>query len=180
MSKVLYNKLESLLNTGELLNLVDNSYSCLDLLRKLGYSEKGQYNKIVKQFIVDNEIDFSHWRKGGSKLASYLEKVCPVCSTIFLTNENTNSVTCSISCSNTFFRSGENNPNYKASLTNTISGNLYREVAYKYYGYLCNRCGIAEKLVLEVHRKDRDRRNNKIENLEILCANYHTVEHKSK
>lgn len=179
MSKVLFQKLESLLGSGELLSMVDNSYSSLDLLRRIGYSEKGQYNKIVKEFIVANDIDFSHWRKGGNSLAHYLEKKCPVCCKIFFTNEKTDSTTCSRSCANTFFRSGTNNPNYAGSPTNRISGHKYREVAYAQYGHICNRCGYSNKLALEIHHKDRDRTNNNTPNLEVLCSNCHSIEHKN-
>jgi 5-methylcytosine-specific restriction endonuclease McrA len=31
--------------------------------------------------------------------------------------------------------------------------------------------------VLQVHHKDRDRHNNKLENLEMLCPTCHEVEH---
>jgi hypothetical protein len=41
----------------------------------------------------------------------------------------------------------------------------------------CARCGYDNSLVLEVHHKDRDRENNSIENLEVLCANCHKLEH---
>lgn len=56
----------------------------------------------------------------------------------------------------------------------------YREKAFKTYLPLCNRCGYSNKEALEVHHKDRNRENNEISNLEILCANCHTIEHKNK
>lgn len=37
----------------------------------------------------------------------------------------------------------------------------------------CNRCGIDDFSVLIVHHKDRNRNNNDLSNLEILCANCH-------
>lgn len=54
----------------------------------------------------------------------------------------------------------------------------YREKAFKAYKPICCRCGYANILALEVHHKDRDRSNSDISNLEILCANCHTLEHK--
>lgn len=41
----------------------------------------------------------------------------------------------------------------------------------------CERCGKSEKL--HVHHKDRDRRNNNDENLEVLCTMCHMHEHKN-
>ena len=55
--------------------------------------------------------------------------------------------------------------------------NTYAKRGFKQYEYICNRCGITNKLVLLVHHKDRNRYNNEIENLEILCWNCHIIEH---
>jgi hypothetical protein len=42
----------------------------------------------------------------------------------------------------------------------------------------CNRCGYGEEpLILGVHHKDRNRKNNTMENLEVLCPNCHSLEH---
>ena len=50
--------------------------------------------------------------------------------------------------------------------------------------YICLRCDITEKQHLRkfgeglhVHHIDRDRENNDLSNLEILCANCHAIEH---
>ena len=55
----------------------------------------------------------------------------------------------------------------------------YRIVAFRNYAHCCNRCGYDEQTeILEVHHKDRNRENNKLDNLEILCPNCHAVEHR--
>ena len=54
---------------------------------------------------------------------------------------------------------------------------LYRKKAYKEYGYICNRCKIKDRRVLLVHHKDRNRYNNNLKNLEVLCLNCHALEH---
>lgn len=42
----------------------------------------------------------------------------------------------------------------------------------------CEKCGWKEEPnILEVHHKDRDRKNNSEVNLEVLCPNCHTLEH---
>ena len=42
----------------------------------------------------------------------------------------------------------------------------------------CQRCGYSESIeILGVHHIDRNRKNNKLNNLEILCPNCHSLEH---
>jgi hypothetical protein len=42
----------------------------------------------------------------------------------------------------------------------------------------CQRCGFSnEPKILGVHHKDRNRDNNAVENLEVLCPNCHSIEH---
>ncbi len=53
----------------------------------------------------------------------------------------------------------------------------YRARALKYYGHECSVCGFDNIAALEVHHKDRDRTNNHLDNLEVLCANCHKIEH---
>ena len=54
----------------------------------------------------------------------------------------------------------------------------YRKRALAAYPNVCNRCSYSEVLyILIVHHKDRNRSNNAIENLEILCPNCHSIEH---
>lgn len=54
----------------------------------------------------------------------------------------------------------------------------YRVKAYREYEIKCNRCGYDEHPeILEVHHKDKNRKNNDIKNLEVLCPNCHKIEH---
>ncbi len=58
------------------------------------------------------------------------------------------------------------------------SRNYYRALALRHYPHECNRCSYSRCLsVIEVHHKDRDRSNNQLENLELLCRNCHGEEH---
>lgn len=44
----------------------------------------------------------------------------------------------------------------------------------------CARCGFdAEPAILGVHHIDRNRRNNALTNLEVLCPNCHSLEHQA-
>lgn len=58
------------------------------------------------------------------------------------------------------------------------SSTKYRKTAFAFLPQQCVRCGYSKILgVLQVHHKDRNRKNNKIENLEILCPTCHQEEH---
>ena len=53
----------------------------------------------------------------------------------------------------------------------------YQKIAFREKDHKCERCGIKERHLLCVHHKDRNRDNNSLENLEILCWNCHATEH---
>jgi hypothetical protein len=44
-------------------------------------------------------------------------------------------------------------------------------------GNSCARCAYNKYEILQVHHKDRDRNNNKLDNLELICPNCHYEEH---
>lgn len=58
--------------------------------------------------------------------------------------------------------------------------NIYRKIAFNHYGKKCQKCGVDDMRVLTVHHKDRNRKNNNIENLEVLCYNCHYLNHSKK
>jgi hypothetical protein len=54
----------------------------------------------------------------------------------------------------------------------------YREKALANKPMQCERCGYnAHKAAIVVHHRDRNRSNNELSNLEVLCANCHAIEH---
>jgi hypothetical protein len=56
--------------------------------------------------------------------------------------------------------------------------NSYRRLAFENYEPRCYRCRYDRFIpVLQVHHKDRNRRNNAIDNLIILCPTCHQEEH---
>ncbi len=90
------------------------------------------------------------------------QKECPVCK-----NMHTKSgVTCGYSCSNTYFRSGKNNPNWKGS---------YRNVCFETHGKSCIVCG--ESKIVAVHHINEDHEDNRISNLVPLCPTHHQYVH---
>jgi hypothetical protein len=57
----------------------------------------------------------------------------------------------------------------------------YRDLALLNKPAICERCGWNKNIAgIVIHHKDRDRTNNKIENLEVLCACCHAIEHLGK
>ena len=53
----------------------------------------------------------------------------------------------------------------------------YRKIAFEHYELKCDDCSNKDIRVLQVHHKDRNRNNNSVDNLQILCANCHCIEH---
>lgn len=92
-----------------------------------------------------------------------------------LQRSKTGNLYCSKSCSNSsnnsLFRQHENNPNY------THGRSSYRNRRLKESEMKCERCGFDDPRALQVHHKDKNRKNNRLENLELLCANCHLIEH---
>lgn len=157
----------------ELLEAADLFCGAGPYLKSRKLPNKGQYTVIVNSLMKFHNIK---WKSRNSKYKT-ISKSCPICKEEFKTlNGGTEErFTCGYSCSNTYFRSGKNNGMYK-------SGNStnYRNKAFVELPNLCNRCNVEDKEVLVVHHKDRNRNNNDISNLEILCANCHMKEHKSQ
>ena len=76
-------------------------------------------------------------------------------------------VTCSYSCSNTHFRSGKLNPNWKED--------SYRSTCFHYHKKECIICG--EEKIVTVHHFDENHNNNSPENLIPLCPTHHQYVH---
>lgn len=73
-------------------------------------------------------------------------------------------VTCSFSCSNKHFAYLRNKPEkYKN----------YRTIGFYHNGNKCENCGYNEYNILQIHHIDENRKNNKKENLIVLCPNCH-------
>lgn len=106
-------------------------------------------------------------------LSSRKENPCLVCGTAILASKNKK--TCSRSCANTQ-RAGikykVGGPRDKVKDQRMIK---LRLIAKK--GKCCERCGYAKLEILHVHHRDRNRNNNHLSNLELICPNCHYEEH---
>ncbi len=54
----------------------------------------------------------------------------------------------------------------------------YRDIAFREKEKRCERCGYDKhQAAIVVHHRDRNRNNNFLSNLEVLCCNCHAIEH---
>ncbi len=83
--------------------------------------------------------------------------------------------TCSRSCANKN-RAGIkyklNRPKDKVKDLRALKSKLLRD-----RGSVCEQCGYAKMPILQIHHVDRDRKNNSLKNLKLLCPNCHMETH---
>jgi hypothetical protein len=150
-------------------------HSVAELLISVGYLTKpnGRILKEARQFLLDNDVDISHFTNNGSVPAAIEIRICPVCEKPFShISYHKEKTTCSYSCANTYFRSGKDHPNYKEEMTTSN----YRPRALAIYENKCVFCSETE--VLEVHHIDENRDNNELDNLIVVCPTHHTKIHR--
>jgi len=109
-------------------------------------------------------------------LSSRKEKPCAICGKPILASLNKK--TCSRSCSNTL-RAGIK---YKIGRPKdkVVTSRILKLRLMEKRGKNCERCSYNKYKILQVHHKNRDRADNSIENLEIICPNCHYEEHYSE
>jgi predicted nucleic acid-binding Zn ribbon protein len=101
------------------------------------------------------------------------EKPCIICGTPILASANKK--TCSRKCANihrTGIKYKLNRPRDKVKSYKQLKIRLL-----KLRGNTCERCGYNKLEILQVHHKDKDRNNNNLKNLELICPNCHYEEH---
>ena len=152
--------------------IVKECFSISDLCRKLKLPTGGSGYTKAKKIISECNLDISHFDGGRKNRFKYelIYKDCPVCGRNFKTQKRGNRLektTCSHSCSNTYFRSGDKNGNWKES--------SYRTTCFLIHKKECVICG--EDKLVEVHHMDENNKNNEIENLIPLCPTHHQYWH---
>ena len=78
--------------------------------------------------------------------------------------------TCSRSCANKHFRSGEDNGNYKNAVSNYVA------TCYRHHEKKCVVCGEVD--AVDVHHLDKNTENNSVDNLIPLCPTHHAYCHR--
>lgn len=138
----------------ELQAIFDNSNSYLEVLNKLGLSTSQNNYKTLNKYIKLYNIDLTMINKNRLERQRIVSGI---------KYKNNNDLLQSLI-------KGEVNskPN---RLLNLLVDKGIKE-------YKCEECGISEyngkPLRLELHHKDGNRKNNKLENLEMLCPNCHS------
>ena len=106
-------------------------------------------------------------------ISSRKEKPCTVCGTLILSSANKK--TCSRGCANRH-RAGIqykiNSPRDKVKNHRSLKTRLLQQ-----RGGTCERCVYKVSRILEVHHVNRDRQDNDLKNLKLLCPNCHSEEH---
>jgi len=93
---------------------------------------------------------------------------CKTCGKSYPATKGSGKKYCSIQCFNKQ-KIKDGAPSFAAVRANMKKGG---EITH------CERCGYNEyPSILGIHHKDRNRKNNHRENLEVLCANCHSIEH---
>jgi hypothetical protein len=152
------------LTDEELLEACDTFTSATEFLKSLNIVSKGQYSSVVNTRRIELGLE---WKLKQNRI---LDKICPVCNIKFRPGTK-KQTTCSYSCANTHFRSGENNPNFKHG----GDQEEYRRICFAKYPRKCIVCG--EVNIVAVHHYDEDHSNNCINNLVPLCPTHHTYMH---
>jgi hypothetical protein len=146
-----------------------DSYS--SVCRTLSLPINGTTMRRIRSRISKLKLSTKHFDGGRarSRRYPYVKKQCPVCGKVFHTSVGTRDekTVCSHACSNTFFRSGQNNGNY--------NGKHYRGVCFRAHGHACLVCG--EHKIVAVHHIDRNHENNDPANLAPLCPTHHQYLH---
>lgn len=98
---------------------------------------------------------------------------CVVCRKPILAGQNKK--TCCRACANTL-RAGIK---YKLGRPRdkVIEYRALKIRLLKIRGKSCERCGYKKYEILQVHHKDKNRQNNELDNLELICPNCHYEEH---
>lgn len=163
---------------SELEKIVSKSDSWSQFARNLGIkSYNGTIGRFVKNLACEHGLNTEHFDGGKERQRKQntkyplVEKSCKVCFATFKTRVGSpkEQHTCSYACSNTYFRSGENNGQWKA-------GNKhYARICFMYHERRCIICG--EERIVAVHHYDENRKNNAPENLIPICPTHHVYFH---
>lgn len=99
---------------------------------------------------------------------------CLVCGKLILSGLNKS--TCSRKCSN-IHRTGIKYKLSEPRKDKVKSQQSLKMRLLKSRGTVCEKCGYDKYEILQIHHKDRDRNNNDLSNLELICPNCHYEEH---
>lgn len=127
--------------------------------------------KRPSQIKKSNGILFCSLQCNGINNRKYTK--CVICAKQILAGKNKK--TCSRICSNKLRRGIKykvGRPHDKVFTIQSLKIRLFEK-----RGQMCERCGYVSKNILQIHHKNRNNKDNRLENLEIICPNCHCEEH---
>ena len=143
--------------------LVSQCHSFAELTRKLGRQPHSRINLQLKNKLIQCGISFDHFTRNGVVAHEFKERVCPICQTPFIPEYRDEQVTCSYSCSNTYFA--------RKRMVHTN----YRTICWDHHTKECIIC--KEDKIVAVHHMDGNNKNNNPKNLVPLCPTHHGYWH---
>lgn len=154
-------------------DIIKNSETFSEAIKNVFGYDNGKSRSKFLSLVEEQNIDISHLKSRHFFYKRIIKK-CPVCDKEFTTviNHRNEKTTCSHSCSNTFFRSGENNSNWGKF---SELKNPYRRICFEYHKRECVIC--SENKIVSVHHFDENHNNNSPENLIPLCPTHHQYVH---
>lgn len=158
------------MDTNTIIKVIQESSCRREVFKKLNWSIGGTNTRKLNKFILEHQVDISHFKTRTP--VRFEDKICPVCNTPFVAEirqGKKEQITCSTGCANTYFRSGNNHPNYVDGTSN------YSTICFQHHGHQCAVC--PESVIVEAHHLDGDRSNNTPANLVPLCPTHHRYWH---
>ena len=139
--------MKSIMSKEELQRIVDASISYRDVAEHLGYSKNGGGTIAnIKNLIIQNNIDCSHFKGQGHAKTTGIRKV-PI---------------------EEYLQNKKQIQSYKLKIR-LLEENILDTVCSK-----CgNRYWLGNPIMLELHHIDGNKDNNNLNNLELLCPNCH-------
>lgn len=152
------NKIEKEINSNieKFKLIVIESNGTGEICRKYNFSDNGKSRNLIKKYIDDLNLNTNHFGlKSHSRKYNLINKVCPICKTLFETLQNhpREKKTCSCKCSNKFFKrehSSEQKKQISESLKSFYKSNKgYELIRKKNINFLenknCKFCNISFK-----------------------------------
>lgn len=137
---------------------------------KCSVCEKSVYRRPIN---LENSNGKAYCSQACYGISCRKEKSCVICNKLILSCLH--QITCSGGCPN-IYRKGIKyklgRPKDKGDGIRAIKTRLF-----SIRGEKCERCNYDKSEIIQVHHKNRNRKNNDLKNLELVCPNCHFEEH---